>query len=115
MPESNTAKRIAFFQMACKLGDYAWLKNIRIMPTALYRTAEEQKRLFDEGKSKCDGTKNVSKHQRWRAVDIVIVDADGECIWATPEYAVLGKFWESLGGTWGGSWAGFPDQYHFEY
>jgi hypothetical protein len=34
------------------------------------RTKEEQQRLFKEGKSKCDGINNISKHQEGKAIDI---------------------------------------------
>jgi peptidoglycan L-alanyl-D-glutamate endopeptidase CwlK len=34
------------------------------------RTPEEQKQLFLDGKSKCDGTNKLSKHQSGLAVDI---------------------------------------------
>lgn len=37
------------------------------------RSKEEQKRLFDLGLSKCDGTKKISKHQKGLAADIYFV------------------------------------------
>ncbi|MCP4990796.1 MAG: M15 family metallopeptidase [Colwellia sp.] len=36
-----------------------------------YRTAEEQKELFDKGNSKCDGYQYKSRHQSGMAVDLV--------------------------------------------
>ena len=35
------------------------------------RTLEEQQAIFNNGKSQCDGVKNVSKHQIGQAVDFV--------------------------------------------
>ena len=35
------------------------------------RSDEEQKRLFDEGLSKCDGVKKISLHQSGKAMDIL--------------------------------------------
>ena len=37
------------------------------------RSAEEQKRLFDKGLSKCDGKNNLSQHQKGLAMDIYFV------------------------------------------
>ncbi len=36
-----------------------------------YRSAEEQNDLYDQGVSKCDGFKYLSKHQKGLAVDLV--------------------------------------------
>jgi peptidoglycan L-alanyl-D-glutamate endopeptidase CwlK len=38
--------------------------------TSGIRTKEEQIKLFKEGKSKCDGINNISKHQTGDAMDI---------------------------------------------
>ena len=40
------------------------------------RSKEEQKRLFDKGLSKCDGTIKMSDHQKAQAVDIYFVVND---------------------------------------
>jgi hypothetical protein len=45
-----------------------------------YRTAEMQRGLFFEGRSKCDGTTNFSKHQKGLAVDLVPW-VDGKATW----------------------------------
>lgn len=113
---TNTRKRIIFFVKVAFLIVYARLKDIYLMPFSFYRTAEEQKKLFDEGKSKCDGKKKISKHQKWLAIDLVIVNLDDKPIWDyIPEYDVLGKFWKTLGGTWGKDFPELEDIYHFEY
>jgi hypothetical protein len=39
--------------------------------TSGLRTKEEQNKLYKEGKSKCDGIKNMSKHQEGKAIDIM--------------------------------------------
>ena len=38
------------------------------------RSAEEQKRLFDAGLSKCDGISVISMHQIGRAIDIYFIE-----------------------------------------
>jgi hypothetical protein len=37
------------------------------------RSSYEQRRLYDAGLTKCDGTKRVSKHQKCEAMDIYFV------------------------------------------
>ena len=41
------------------------------------RSDEEQKRLFDAGKSECDGINKISRHQRGTAVDLYVIGAEG--------------------------------------
>lgn len=37
------------------------------------RSTEKQRRLYKQGKSKCDGILNISKHQEGKAIDIYYV------------------------------------------
>lgn len=37
------------------------------------RSTEKQRRLYKQGKSKCDGVLNISKHQEGKAIDIYYV------------------------------------------
>ena len=118
--DNNTLKRARFNHKWGMLSVYAMIKDIHfIHPLDGYsRTAEEQFALFKAGRSKCDGYKKESMHQLDRARDIVIVDDKGNPIndyGDHPDYAVLGKFWEDIGGTYGGFWKKFPDIFHFEY
>jgi len=107
-------KRIRFFQMIGQLTVQAKAAGIAIMPTAFYRTAEQQAKLFAEGKSRCDGVIKKSKHQSWLAMDFVIM-RDGGPVWQdVPEYETLGGIWNELGGIWGGYWMEFKDIFHFE-
>jgi len=118
---TNTRRRIVFFIKVAQLVIYAWIRGIKLLPFSFHRTAAEQKKLYEEGKSKCDGYTSISKHQEWRAMDFVIVDDEDNPIWEYIEsYNVLGKFWvEHLNGRWGGNFnedsTGFSDPYHFEY
>jgi len=107
--------RSSFLRMFALLTCYAMFHDIRFIVTSFYRTPEEQKKLYEEGKSKCDGITRRSRHQDWLAIDICIVDQCGAPIWhRTEDYEKLGKFWKSLGGTWGGDWASLNDIFHFE-
>lgn len=37
------------------------------------RSIEKQRRLYKEGKSKCDGVLNISKHQEGKAIDVYYI------------------------------------------
>lgn len=112
---NNTQKRIKFLKMFAAFTGMAIASDIDFIVTTFYRTAAEQNERFTEGKSYCDGYSTKSKHQKWLAIDLVVIE-DSQCLWAhVPEYDKLGKIWESLGGTWGGRWASLDDIYHFEW
>jgi len=118
--ENNTLKRAQFNHKWGLLTVFAMIKEIQFIhpATGYSRTAEEQNALFQAGRSKCDGYEKISMHQLDRARDIVIVDEDGDPVndyGDHPNYAVLGKFWEDIGGRWGGNFKGFYDVFHFEY
>lgn len=53
------------------------------------RTAERQNELFLDGKSKCDGYKNQSKHQRGMALDFYAY-VDGKASWDELHLAMVG-------------------------
>ena len=116
---TNTEKRIKFLQMFGAFITQAKAENIEFIVWTVYRSAQEQNLLYQQGRSKpgqkvtnCDGYNTISNHQRWLAVDILIIDEDGSQVWErTPEYDRLGEIWTSLGGRWGGQW---NDCYHFE-
>jgi len=42
------------------------------------RSSSEQRKLYDEGLSKCDGTKILSAHQKGTAADIYLVQTEPE-------------------------------------
>lgn len=109
-----------FANILGKLILFAFESNIKVKIYYLGRTAEEQKELFDQGKSNCDGYSKVSKHQQMLACDLAIIK-DGQIIWEMcPEYEILGNWWRTNGGKWGKDFidkkTGKPlnDFYHFE-
>ena len=77
--------------------------------TSGIRTAETQRKLFDEGKSKADGVHNLSKHQTGKALDFYAF-IDGRASWEHKHLAMVGAaFLQSasmLGYKlkWGGLW-----------
>jgi len=74
------------------------------------RDAETQRRMFDKGLSKCDGTTKKSRHQFGTAVDLYVI-ADGKISEATEDYEWLHDRWEELGGGERISW----DMGHFQW
>lgn len=110
---SNTQSRTQFLGMFATLLKFAEENYIELICADFFRTTERQKQLFDEGKSKCDGTTTKSQHQKWLAADLYIVE-DDRLITDSPKYTQLGMRWESMGGTWGGRWPSLNDIYHYE-
>lgn len=73
------------------------------------RDTETQKRLYAEGKSKCDGVTKRSQHQSALAADLYIIE-DGKLSNDIEKYKRLHEYWSNIGGepiiTW--------DLAHFE-
>jgi len=57
------------------------------------------------------GHKNKSFHYQRLAIDLNLFK-DGTYLTTTGDHLPLGKFWESLGGTWGGRW---DDGNHYSF
>ena len=74
------------------------------------RDSSTQRRLFEEGKSKCDGFTRKSAHQSGCALDIYIVGQDGKLSWDRSRYNALHDYWDQLGGKPRIEW----DLGHFE-
>ena len=83
------------------------------------RTSERQKELFDDGKSKADGYKNPSKHQRGMALDFYAY-VDGKASWDTEHLAMVGAAFLQAASMlgyrlkWGGLFRSFKDYPHVE-
>ena len=68
-----------------------------------------QKMLFDQGLSKCDGTKKVSRHQRGMAADIYFI-GDSRLVDPKMGWEYWHERWEAMGGKKMIEW----DKGHFE-
>ena len=86
-----------------------------------HRNAEEQRKLFDKGRSRCDGVKKRSKHQDWRAHDLCVVEGRGKWIGfgdkpltkkQAEQYEFLGLIWEAYHPR--NKWGGATDVFHFQ-
>lgn len=73
------------------------------------RSDEEQMRMFIKGLSKCDGIRNISQHQRGKAMDIYFIE-NGEMIDPKKGWEYWHRRWEEKGGQPMISW----DKGHFE-
>jgi len=98
---------------------YASFKGIRVICFTFWRSPGDQRIEFEAGRSRV----LFGQHQKWLAIDLAVVDEvesdllddKDEIRWsADPRYQVLGSFWESIGGIWGGRWKDPVDLYHFE-
>jgi len=98
---------------------FASIKGISVICFTFWRSVEDQIKEFEAGRSRV----RFGKHQMWLAMDFALVDDlnedlivdRGEIRWKMdPRYQVLGLFWESIGGVWGGRWKDPVDIYHFE-
>lgn len=87
-------------------------KQIRVRSTV--RTCEQQNALYAQGRTApgqiVTGARGcLSWHVLGRAVDIDLERGTGA------EYQVLGEYWETLGGSWGGRFSNIDDPGHFEW
>jgi hypothetical protein len=74
------------------------------------RDAETQRRMFDKGLSKCDGTTKRSKHQSGCAADLYII-SHGKISDNIQDYEWLHEQWVIMGGAPMIKW----DMGHFEW
>ena len=125
---TRTQKRMRFSRDLSMMLILARDLNINVLITSYHRTAYEQNRLYQKGRrgipgegivtNKSGSYGNLSMHQLWLAVDIVIVDIIGDIDtlkWLSPHYKKLGEIWESMGHTWGGRWTDPHDPFHYQY
>lgn len=74
------------------------------------RTMEQQRENVRTGKS----STLKSKHFSGLAVDLQLMK-DGQPIYEHELYSILGIYWVSIGGEWGGEWTKPYDPFHFQY
>jgi len=85
------------------------------------RTKFEQRDLFNDNKSKCDGTIKISEHQKGLAFDIICYDEDGKLTWDVDVFTTVAHYILFVAETtygidleWGGDWKSFKDRPHFQ-
>ena len=111
--------RWKFLFMVGALFLFCLVKGINVICFTFHRSSEDQLKEYSAGRSRT----KTGKHPQWLAIDFAVVDdADRDLVvdkeeirWSKdPRYEILGLFWESIGGTWGGRWKDPKDPYHFE-
>lgn len=98
-------------------------QDFGILPGGGLRTAEEQKKSFDQGYSECDGVIKKSKHQDGSALDFVPY-VDGKYTWYNKSafeaiHLAVTEAWLDMHVAeyklvWGGDWRGSWDKPHYE-
>lgn len=93
-------------------------KGIEIRVTSGTRTYEEQNALYEQGRSKpgrivTNARGGHSNHNFGIAFDVTIFK-NGQPVWESPQYKVVGALGKALGFTWGGDWESIQDEPHFE-
>ena len=96
-------------------------KGVRLRFSHVYRTNEEQDKLYAKRPKVTNAKGGQSIHNYGLAFDIVILfDLDGNgtfetASWKQDKYfAQVVEFFKSHGYTWGGDWNGFKDNPHFQ-
>ena len=90
-----------------------------IPSTGGLRTAEDQHRLFTDGKSKADGVNNLSYHQSGKALDVYAY-VNGKASWEKEHLAIIAAAMLQASAQlgyelkWGGLWKSWQDFPHFE-
>jgi hypothetical protein len=104
---------------------YASINNIKVKCSgskSFIRDAEMQAALYKIGRrgiagektvTDCDGYVRKSLHQSACAMDITIVNQDGETVWDEAPYRMLADFWKSSGGIWGGDFTSPREIWHY--
>lgn len=83
------------------------------------RTAEDQNRLFLDGKSKADGYDKLSNHQSGNALDVYAY-VDGKASWDMGHLSMVASAMLQAASElnislqWGGLWKNFVDAPHFQ-
>lgn len=103
-------------------------KGIRVLITDGFRSAEDQDRLYEKGRSIEGDIVTYAKggdsyHNFGLAVDFALKDASGNVIWdrsydgnknGKTDWDEVVKMAKALGFEWGGDWAQFKDYPHLQ-
>lgn len=86
-----------FARMVGRLLSYAAEQGIRVAGREWWRTSQQALWYFLRGL----GIRN-SVHCVGLGLDLCVYSAEGEYLTDLESYRLLGEFWESMGGCWGG-------------
>jgi len=93
--------------------------NYPVGVSSTYRDNAYQDSIYEQGRSKAgqivtNARGGQSMHNYRLAFDIY-KNIKGQEYSDARFFDLAGKIWQEMGGTWGGSWASFPDKPHFEF
>lgn len=83
------------------------------------RTPQQQYKLFEDGKSKCDGFNKLSEHQSGNAIDVYAY-INGGASWDKLHLSLVACAFLQAASVlghqleWGGNWRSFQDMPHFQ-
>jgi len=111
-----------------RLVDEAGKIGIRVVITADYRSADEQNRLYEQGRTTegnivTNAKAGESYHNYGLAIDFALLDIDGTVIWdmnydgngnGKKDWNEVVEIAKSLGYEWGGDWKNFKDYPHLQ-
>jgi len=111
-----------------RLVDEAGKIGIRVVITADYRSADEQNRLYEQGRTTegnivTNARAGESYHNYGLAIDFALLDIDGTVIWdmnydgngnGKKDWNEVVEIAKSLGYEWGGDWKNFKDYPHLQ-
>lgn len=92
-----------------QLYEYGKSQGIDFTITSGLRTREEQQKLYNQYGPSRAAKPGTSRHESGMAIDI------GGC--SEEQKSVLGKYWKSIGGVWGGDWGSgttIREPWHFD-
>ena len=92
-----------------QLYEYGKGQGIDFTITSGLRTREEQQQLYNKYGPSRAAKPGTSRHESGMAIDI------GNC--SESQKGVLGKYWKSIGGVWGGDWGSggtIREPWHFD-
>lgn len=104
-------KQFLFARNYARLIEYAFSIGIPVTLGEVWRPPEMQKIYYETGRS---AVKISRYHGKKLAGDLWII-LGGKFRKDFYTYLPLGKFWEKLGGVWGGRWKKPFDPFHFQY
>ena len=88
--------------------------NVMLRFAYVYRTPEEQSKLFKQRPKVTNANSWQSIHNYGLAFDIVLI-IDGKASWTVgKEWKMIANFFKSKGWEWGGDWLKFKDAPHFQ-
>lgn len=90
------SKQFEFVRLVGKFIDWVYTQGYTLSAGEMFRTPEQAKWNADHGKGI-----SHSLHMDRLAWDFQLFK-DGKLLTTLQDYEPLGKYWESLGGSWGG-------------